>query len=66
MFNKIKKDLEYILENDPAARSKLEVFLLYPSVHARIAHIFSHFLYNKKWDKSTNVTGQCPAFHEYL
>lgn len=48
MFYKIKKDIEYIMENDPAARTKLEVFLLYPSIHARIAHIFSHFLYKKK------------------
>mgnify|MGYP001020295690 CR=1 FL=1 len=30
MFYKIKKDIEYIMENDPAARTKLEVFLLYP------------------------------------
>lgn len=48
MFYKIKKDIEYIMEKDPAARSKLEVFLLYPSIHARIAHMISHFLYNKK------------------
>ena len=48
MIYKIKKDIEYIMENDPAARSKLEVFLLYPSIHARIAHMFSHFLYKKK------------------
>ncbi len=48
MFYKIKKDIEYIMENDPAARTKLEVFLLYPSIHARLAHMFSHFLYKKK------------------
>lgn len=48
MLYKIKKDIEYIMEKDPAARSKLEVFLLYPSIHARIAHMISHFLYNKK------------------
>ena len=48
MIYKIKIDIEYIMENDPAARSKLEVFLLYPSIHARIAHMFSHFLYKKK------------------
>ena len=48
MIYNIKKDIEYIMENDPAARSKLEVFLLYPSIHARIAHMFSHFLYKKK------------------
>lgn len=47
MFYKIKKDIEYIMENDPAARTKLEVFLLYPSIHARLAHMLSHFLYKK-------------------
>ena len=47
MFYKIKKDIEYIIENDPAARTKLEVFLLYPSIHARLAHMISHFLYKK-------------------
>ena len=47
MFYKIKKDIQYIMENDPAARTKLEVFLLYPSIHARLAHMISHFLYKK-------------------
>ena len=47
MFYKIKKDIEYIMENDPAARTKLEVFLLYPLIHARLAHMISHFLYKK-------------------
>ena len=47
MFYKIKKDIEYIMDNDPAARTKLEVFLLYPSIHARLAHMISHFLYKK-------------------
>lgn len=48
MFKKINKDIEYIMENDPAARSKIEVFLLYPSIHARIMHFLSHFLYKHK------------------
>lgn len=48
MFEKIKADIEYIMENDPAARSKTEVFLLYPSIHARIGHSISHFLYSHK------------------
>lgn len=30
---------------DPAARSKLEVFLLYPGVHATINHRIAHFFY---------------------
>ena len=30
---------------DPAARSKLEIFLLYPGVHAIINHRIAHWLY---------------------
>ena len=30
---------------DPAARSKLEIFLLYPGVHATLYHRLAHFLY---------------------
>jgi len=48
LFRRINKDLEYIMENDPASKSKIEVFLLYPSVHAMIMHRGAHFLYNKK------------------
>ncbi len=32
---------------DPAARSKIEVFLLYPGVHALIYHRFAHWLYSR-------------------
>ncbi len=48
MFSKLKYDINNILENDPAARSKIEVFLLYPCIHAIIAYRISHFLYNHK------------------
>ena len=33
---------------DPAARSKLEILILYPGVHAIIAHRVSHFFYCHK------------------
>ena len=46
MFNKLKYDINNILENDPAARSKIEVFLLYPCIHAIIGYRIAHFLYN--------------------
>ena len=62
MFYKIKKDIEYIMENDPAARTKLEVFLLYPSIHARIAHIFSHYLYKKKMFFLARLISQLARF----
>jgi serine O-acetyltransferase len=37
--------LEAYQRRDPAARSKLEIFLLYPGVHAVIYHRIAHFLY---------------------
>ena len=33
---------------DPAARSKLEVFLLYPGVHAILWHRVAHWLYLRR------------------
>ena len=33
---------------DPAARSRLEIFLLYPGVHATIYHRIAHFFYRHK------------------
>ena len=33
---------------DPAARSKLEVFLLYPGVHALLWHRAAHWLYRRR------------------
>lgn len=33
---------------DPAARSRLEIFLLYPGVHAMIFHRVSHWLYRHR------------------
>lgn len=48
MFRNLRYDLNRVLENDPAARSKIEVFLLYPTIHAMIAYRMAHFLYNRK------------------
>ena len=43
--------LEAYQRRDPAARSKLEVFLLYPVVHATMYHQAAHFCYchKMKW-----------------
>lgn len=62
MFKKINKDIEFIMDNDPAARSKIEVFLLYPSIHARIGHIASHFLYNHKCFFTARLISQVARF----
>ncbi|CZR96980.1 MULTISPECIES: serine O-acetyltransferase EpsC [unclassified Clostridioides] len=62
MFKKINKDIEYIMKNDPAARSKVEVFLLYPSVHAMIMHRMAHALYKKKMLFTARLISQISRF----
>ena len=37
-------DIKAVQERDPAARSALEVFLLYQGIHALIWHRFAHWL----------------------
>ncbi len=49
MFNNLRYDIKAIMERDPAARNPLEVFLLYPGLHAVFWHRFAHFLYRHKW-----------------
>jgi len=44
----MKQDIENILQKDPAARSKLEVLLCYPGLHALWIHRAAHALWNAK------------------
>ena len=48
IFKHTKADINFIKDNDPAARSKLEVFLLYPSVHCLMIYRIAHFFYKNK------------------
>lgn len=47
MFNGIKRDLQAVLERDPAAKTLLEAVLCYPGFHAIILHRIAHFLHHK-------------------
>ncbi|MGE4548246.1 MAG: serine O-acetyltransferase EpsC [Intestinibacillus sp.] len=48
MFKGLLTDARLIRDRDPAARSTIEVFLLYPGFHALIYHRMAHFLYLHK------------------
>lgn len=48
MFKNLKYDIDNVMKNDPAARNRLEVFLLYPCIHAIINHRIAHFFYKMK------------------
>lgn len=45
MFKKLRADIRAAKANDPAARSKFEIWLTYSGVHALSWHRFARFLY---------------------
>ena len=49
IFLKIREYTSSVLQRDPAARSKIEVFLCYPGVHAILLYRLAHTLWNKKF-----------------
>ena len=48
MFDRLKEDLQCIKDRDPAARSNIEIFLLYPGFKAVRMYRKAHFFYNHK------------------
>jgi len=49
ILNRLIEDLANAQKQDPAARSKLEVAVLYSGVHAIWAHRLSHYLWVRGW-----------------
>ena len=49
MFDVIHRDIQSVFDRDPAARSWLEVVLLYPGLHAVWGHRISHWLWIHKF-----------------
>lgn len=49
MFERIRRDIQVVFERDPAARSVLEVVLLYPGLHALWLHRVAHWLWVRNW-----------------
>ncbi len=43
MFDRLRQDIQVVFERDPAARSTLEVILLYPGLHAIWSHRVAHW-----------------------
>jgi serine O-acetyltransferase len=47
MFATLYRDITSVVERDPAARSKLEVVLCYPGLHALWTHRVAHWLWRR-------------------
>lgn len=47
MFEKLKADIQTVFDEDPAARTVLEIIFCYPGLHAIWSHRIAHFLWEK-------------------
>ncbi|MBK7767683.1 MAG: serine O-acetyltransferase [Sulfuritalea sp.] len=45
----MREDLDCVFGRDPAARSRLEVLLTYPGLHAILLHRLAHVLWERGW-----------------
>ena len=58
----VKYDIKAIRDRDPAAKSDLEVLLLYSGMHALLAHRVAHYLHNKKCYLGARAVSQVSRF----
>lgn len=58
MFKRLRADIRAAKRNDPAARSKFEIWLTYSGVHALSWHRWAHFLYKIKLKLLARMTSQ--------
>ena len=62
MFKRIRKDIQVILDRDPAARNTLEVILCYSGFHAVLMHRVAHWFYNKGFKLIARLISQFSRF----
>lgn len=62
IFRDIWLDVKAVKERDPAARSSLEVLLLYQGVHALIWHRIAHWFFNYKMYFVARLISQTARF----
>ncbi|MGL4522813.1 MAG: serine O-acetyltransferase [Bacilli bacterium] len=49
MWKTLNEDMDVVFEQDPSARSRVEVFLTYSGVHAIWMHRIAHKLHKRRW-----------------
>lgn len=61
-FKNLRYDIRAVLERDPAARSSVEVLLLYPGIKAVISHRIAHFLFRHNCKFLARLVSQFSRF----
>ncbi|HLU22571.1 serine O-acetyltransferase [Lederbergia graminis] len=62
MFKRIKEDIDTVFDQDPAARSSLEVILTYSGLHAIWAHRIAHAFYKRRMYFIARIISQIARF----
>lgn len=62
LFSRMKEDMDVVFEQDPAARTYIEVFLTYSGLHAVWSHRIAHAFFNRKLFFLARVISQISRF----
>lgn len=62
IFKRIKEDMDVVFDQDPAARTYVEVFLTYSGLHAVWLHRVAHFFYRRRLRFIARVISQIGRF----
>ena len=62
MFDAIRRDVSAAMERDPAVRSRLEVLLCYPGVHALAFHRLAHAIWRHGWPVAARFLSHVSRF----
>ncbi|MFC4270757.1 serine O-acetyltransferase [Sneathiella chungangensis] len=62
MFKHISEEITCVMERDPAARTRLEVALLYQGFHAIVLHRVAHWLWERNWRLLARLLSQFSRF----
>lgn len=62
VFKRLKGDIDVIFDQDPAARSYIEVILTYSGLHSIWLHRIAHFLYRRKFFFIAKLISQIGRF----
>jgi serine O-acetyltransferase len=58
----LKEDIDVVFEQDPAARSYIEVILTYSGLHAIWAHRIAHAFHRRRWFFLARIIAQISRF----
>lgn len=66
MLKRMRDDIKMVFEQDPAARSTLEVITTYAGLHAVWSHLIAHKLYKNRRYVAARMISQLSRFSPEL